>query len=127
MVKAKPAAAAPVVVIDTKLVLSALVFGNGNGNGNGNGRVSALRTAWQSGQCPPLASTATAAELTRVMAYPKFKLTAADREELLADYRPYCRSVRMPARLPKLPQCRSAAVPQCRSAAVPRRQRSNVH
>jgi len=115
MVKAKPAAAAPVVVIDTKLVLSALVFGNGNGNG----RVSALRTAWQSGQCPPLASTATAAELTRVLAYPKFKLTAADREELLADYLPYCRSVRMPARLPKLPQCRCAA--------VPRRERSNVH
>jgi uncharacterized protein len=25
---------------------------------------------------------------------------------LLADYLPYCRSVRMPAQLPKLPQCR---------------------
>ncbi len=98
MVKAKLTAAAPVVVIDTNLVLSALVFSNG--------RVSALRNAWQSGQCIPLVSTATAAELMRVLAYPKFKLTATDREEVLADYLPYCRSVRMPARIPKLPQCR---------------------
>ena len=42
----------------------------------------------------------------RVPAYPKFKLTANDREELLADYLPYCRSVRMTARLPKLSHCR---------------------
>jgi predicted nucleic acid-binding protein len=34
------------------------------------------------------------------------KLSAADREELLADYLPYCRSVRIPPRLPKLPLCR---------------------
>jgi uncharacterized protein len=97
---AKPPGAPPVVVIDTNLVLSALVFGGG--------RLSALRTAWQSGQCVPLVSTATAAELMRVLAYPKFKLSAADREELLADYLPHCRSVRIPARLPKLPVCRDA-------------------
>jgi putative PIN family toxin of toxin-antitoxin system len=42
----------------------------------------------------------------RVLAYPKFKLSPADREELLADYLPYCRSVRTPSRLPRLPQCR---------------------
>jgi uncharacterized protein len=98
VVKAKLSGAAPVVVIDTNLVLSALVFGHG--------RLSALRMAWQSGRCIPLVSTATAAELMRVLAYPKFKLTTADREELLADYLPHCRSVRIPARLPKLPVCR---------------------
>ena len=88
----------PAVVIDTNLVLSALVFAQG--------RLAPLRSAWQRGACIPLVSQATAAELIRVLAYPKFKLSAAEREELLADYLPYCRSVRIPARPPKLPQCR---------------------
>ena len=49
---------------------------------------------WQHGRCIPLVSQATAAELIRVLAYPKFKLSAAEREELLADYLPCCHSVR---------------------------------
>ena len=56
----------------------------------------------------PLASQATATEAIRVLGYPKFKLSAAERDELLADYLPYCRSVRIPARLPRLPLCRDA-------------------
>jgi putative PIN family toxin of toxin-antitoxin system len=88
----------PRVVLDTNLVLSALVFGRG--------RVAALRHAWQSGRCVPLVSRVTAAELLRVLNYPKFKLSAAEREDLLSDYLPYCQSVRIPARLPRLPQCR---------------------
>jgi predicted nucleic acid-binding protein len=44
--------------------------------------------------------------LLRVLNYPKFKLSAADREDLLSDYLPYCQTVRIPARLPRLPQCR---------------------
>ena len=90
--------APPVVVFDTNVVLSALVFAGG--------RTALLRAAWQSGRCVALASQATVAELLRVLAYPKFKLSAAEREELLADYLPCCRSVHVPARLPKLPQCR---------------------
>ena len=88
------------MVLDTNLVLSALIFSKG--------RFAELRSAWQRGLCVPLASTATATELIRVLAYPKFKLSASDQEELLADYLPHCRSVRIPARLPKLPQCRDA-------------------
>ena len=88
----------PVIVLDTNLLLSALVFSGG--------RLAALRTTWQTSRCVPLESQATAAELIRVLAYPKFKLSAVDREELLADYLPHCRSVRIPARLPKLPTCR---------------------
>ena len=88
------------MVLDTNLVLSALIFSKG--------RLAELRSAWQRGRCVPLASTATATELIRVLAYPKFKLSASDQEELLADYLPHCRSVRIPARLPKLPQCRDA-------------------
>ena len=88
----------PVVVLNTNLLMSALVFAGR--------RLAALRTAWQTGRCVPLMSQATAAELIRVLAYPKLKLSAADPEELLADYPPHCRSVRIPARLPKLPMCR---------------------
>lgn len=88
----------PRVVIDTNLVLSALVFAQG--------RLSPLRLAWQGGLCQPLVSRVTAAELIRVLAYPKFKLTAEDQQELLADYLPYCTTVRMPAKLPVTPECR---------------------
>ena len=88
----------PKVVIDTNLVLSALVFAQG--------RLSPLRHAWQGTHCHPLVSNATAAELIRVLAYPKFKLTAADQQELLADYLPYCTTVRMPAKPPATPTCR---------------------
>ena len=94
----KSPAIPPVVVLDTNLVLSALVFVGG--------RLASLRTAWQSGRCIPLTSTATASELFRVLGYPKFKLSADHRDELIADYLPYCRSVRIPPRLPKLPHCR---------------------
>ena len=51
-------------------------------------RVARLRTAWQSGLCLPLVSTATARELVRVLAYPKFRLTVDEQQELLADYLP---------------------------------------
>lgn len=86
------------VVIDTNLVLSALVFAQG--------RLAPLRLAWQSGLCQPLVSSVTAAELIRVLAYPKFKLSSEAQQELLADYLPYCATVRMSAKLPATPDCR---------------------
>jgi len=88
----------PRVVIDTNLVLSALVFAQG--------RLTPLRHAWQGNHCQPLVSSVTAAELIRVLAYPKFKLTAADQQELLADYLPYCTTVRIPDQPPATPACR---------------------
>lgn len=88
----------PRVVIDTKLVLSALVFTQG--------RLTPLRHAWQGAHCQPLLSTITAAELLRVLAYPKFKLSAAEQQELLADYLPYCTTVRISAKPPATPSCR---------------------
>ena len=86
------------VVLDTNVVLSALVFAQG--------RLVPLRQAWQQGRCQPLVSTATTAELMRALSYPKFKLSAAEQEELLADYLPYCTTVRIPARPPETPPCR---------------------
>ena len=90
----------PRLVIDTNLILSALVFASG--------RLAPLRLAWQSQRVLPLVSRATAAELIRALAYPKFKLAAHEQEELLADYLPYCKTVRIPAQPPATPPCRDA-------------------
>lgn len=86
------------VVLDTNVVLSALVFAQG--------RLVPLRQAWQQGRCHPLISTTTTAELMRTLKYPKFKLSTEEQEELLADYLPYCATVRVPAKPPKTPSCR---------------------
>jgi len=88
------------VVLDTNVVLSALVFGGGVA-----GRV---RQAWQQGLLLPLASTANVQELMRVLAYPKFHLSQAEQEELLADYLSYTETVRIPKPPPTVPACRDS-------------------
>ena len=80
-------------------MLSALVFGGGNS--------ARVRRAWQASAFTPLVSTATAQELVRVLVYPKFRLSAADQQELLADYLPYATTVRIPDPPPKVPKCRA--------------------
>lgn len=85
-------------VIDTNLVLSALVFSRG--------ALVGLRRAWQSQRFTPLVSKETAGELIRVLGYPKFQLTAEERADLLADYLPYCESIRVPNPPPRTPPCR---------------------
>lgn len=89
----------PRVIIDTNLVLSALVFTQG--------RLNCLRQAWQGSRCLPLLSKTTAAELIRVLAYPKFQLTPAEQQALLADYLPWCMVVHIPNPLPEMPTCRN--------------------
>ena len=88
------------VVFDTNVVLSALVFTTSTS--------VALRRTWQTGAYTPLASAATVAELVRAIAYPKFELSAAERDELLADYLPWCNIVGLLAQAPrkKVPRCR---------------------
>ena len=88
----------PRVVLDTNVVLSALVFVDGS--------TARLRHAWQAGRLLPLVSTATAQELMRVLAYPKFKLGAAQQQELLADYLPSAEVVAVPDPPPHVPDCR---------------------
>lgn len=88
----------PRAVVDTNLVVSALVLARG--------RTFELRTDWQAGRFDPLVSRSTATELLRVLAYPKFQLSEAEREDLLADYLPYCTTVRVPSKLPTVPACR---------------------
>lgn len=96
----KSPARPPRVVIDTNLVLSALVFSQG--------RSASLREAWQRQRILPLVSRATASELIRVLAYPKFKLTADEQQELLADYLPCCKTVRIPDPPRRASACRDA-------------------
>jgi len=86
----------PRVVLDTNVLVSALLFHDG--------AVSWLRHAWRSDAVRPLASHGTVEELIRVLAYPKFRLTEVDREDLLADYLPWCETVAVPGAL---------AVPDC--------------
>lgn len=70
------------VVFDTTTVVSALLFAGG--------RLAWLRLHWREKGCTPLISQETAAELTRVLGYPKFRLSVEERRELLGEYLPYC-------------------------------------
>jgi putative PIN family toxin of toxin-antitoxin system len=85
-------------VIDTNILLSALVFSRG--------RLSRFRQLWQEEEFTPLVSKPTIMELIRVLAYPKFKLTLTDQADLLADYLPYCETILIPIELPQIPPCR---------------------
>lgn len=73
------------VVFDTTTVVSALLFRNG--------RLAWLCQHWRRGGCVPLVSRGTATELVRVLGYPKFSLSTADRREVLAEYLPHCEVV----------------------------------
>ncbi len=88
---------APRVVLDTNVLLSALLFRAGS--------LFWLRRAWQTEAIRPLASRETTAELLRVLLYPKFTLTAEEREDLLADYLPWCETVDV-VEAPEVPVCR---------------------
>ncbi|MCK9513890.1 MAG: putative toxin-antitoxin system toxin component, PIN family [Pigmentiphaga sp.] len=86
------------VVLDTNIVLSALLFSRG--------RLAWIRQAWQNHELQPVVCKETVSELLRVLAYPKFKLSPADQEELLADFLPYADVALLPSAWPALPACR---------------------
>jgi putative PIN family toxin of toxin-antitoxin system len=88
----------PRIVFDTNVVVSTLLFRFG--------RLAGLREIWRSGVAIPLVSRTTTEELLRVLAYPKFKRSEADRDELLADFLPFAEIVTIPAPPPKTPPCR---------------------
>lgn len=78
------------MVFDTTTVVSALLFATG--------RLAWLRNHWAEKGCVPLISRATAAELERVLRYPKFQLSPAERHELLGEYLPWCEVVEVSSR-----------------------------
>jgi len=88
---------APRLVLDTNVVVSALVVRSGSS--------AWLRQAWQAEAIRPLASRFSVGELIRVLATRKFRLSDADRDDLLADYLPWCETVTLSAP-PIVPDCR---------------------
>lgn len=93
-----PTRGTPRWILDTNVVLSALI--------RPGGVTGRLRLAWQSRRFVPLISQPTAAELIRVLAYPKFKLAPEEQHDLLADYLPWTEIFRVPDVPPKTPACR---------------------
>jgi putative PIN family toxin of toxin-antitoxin system len=86
------------VVLDTNIVVSALLFTTG--------RLAWLRRAWQSKRLQPLVCSETVNELLRVLAYPKFRLSPSERQELLSDFLLYTEAVILPMPWPVMPACR---------------------
>lgn len=89
------------VVIDTNILVSALVFRSGP--------PAKIRAAWQAGAIIPVVSRVTTQELLRVLQYPKFSLTAEEQQTLLAAYLPYCETHPEPRTRKRIPICRDAA------------------
>ena len=69
------------VVLDTNCLVSALIFSDS--------RLSALRRHWQASRFTPVGCRETVNELIRVLAYPKFRLSREEIEQLLADILPF--------------------------------------
>ena len=73
------------VVLDTGVVVSALLFPGG--------RLSWVHESWLGGTLNPIVSRITVDELIRVLAYPKFALTRDEIDSVLAAYLPFTESV----------------------------------
>ena len=84
------------VVLDTNVVVSALVFRKGS--------LARLRELWSGERFVPLTDRAASEELVRVLAYPKFRLEADDITSLLEDYLPFAEPVA--ERRVRTPRCR---------------------
>ena len=84
------------VVLDSNVVLSALLFSQG--------RLTWIRHAWVRGDFVVLTSRATSEELIRVLSYPKFRLTPEDIAAVLADYLPFAETIQVGAMMGRVPQ-----------------------
>ena len=86
------------VVLDTNVAVSALVFREG--------RLAWLREAWEAGRIVPIVSAETVAELVRVLAYPKLKLSEEETKNVLAHYMEHAEAVREAGASVRVPECR---------------------
>jgi predicted nucleic acid-binding protein len=77
----------PRVVLDTSVVVTALMFGGGP--------AARLREAWQSGHCRPMVCKATMLDLGANLAHPHLGLLPQEQRQLLGDYLPYTLKVRV--------------------------------
>jgi predicted nucleic acid-binding protein len=83
-----PGGRPPRVVIDTAVVISALVFGGEPAR--------RLRRAWRHGFCRPLMCRGTLLDLTEALADGRFGFTAQEQRRMLGEYLPYVLKVRVP-------------------------------
>ncbi len=88
------------VVLDTNVLVSALVLRSGD--------MVWLRRAWIAGRFTPLTDRSSAAELLRVLAYPRFELGAEEIAALLGDFLPFAETVAESEAPRGLPQCRDS-------------------
>ena len=86
------------VVLDTNVAVSALVFREG--------RLAWLREAWAARRVVPLVSAETVAELVRVLACPKLRLSEEDTKNVLAHYMEHAEAVREAGASIRVPECR---------------------
>jgi len=86
------------VVLDTNVAVSALVFREG--------RLAWLREAWEAGHIVPIVSAETVAELVRVLAYPKLKLSEEETKDVLAHYMEHAEAVREAGASVRVSECR---------------------
>lgn len=87
------------VVFDTNAVVSALLF---------RGESAWLVRHWQDERVVPLASTETAGELIRVLNYPKFGLTSAQVDTVVARFVAYVERVHIFGQAAAPVRCRDA-------------------
>ena len=85
------------VVLDTNVVLSALLFKSG--------RVSRVFDLVRAGRIIPLVSKETAGEWVRVLAYPKFALTPQEQRVVLESFLQFAEVV-VPGSVRNVPECR---------------------
>jgi len=85
------------VVLDTNVLVSALLFDKG--------RLTWIRHGWQGGRFTPVLAPSTTRELLRVLTYPKFKLHSAEIQLLLAELLPWSETWQAPLELSE-PVCR---------------------
>ena len=87
------------VVLDTNVVVSALLFERG--------RVAWVRGLWFDRRIVPLINRPTLQELVRVLAYPKFALDTDAMQAVLEAYVPYTTTVTVAGPVSgRLPRCR---------------------
>ena len=76
------------VVLDTNVLLSALMWSHGT--------MEWLITSWQRGVVVPLRCSDTTQEFERVLSYPRFGLPESRQDIFLAAYVPWCEEIEVP-------------------------------
>lgn len=82
----------PRVVLDTSVVVSALVFGGATS--------TRLRRAWRHGFCRPLVCRHTLMDLTHQLGSAQLGFSLAEQQQMLGEYLPYVLKVRVSEAMP---------------------------